>query len=293
MSTISLIIEERATPMGNLLVGRLLPFRQKRAVGPFVFIDHMGPMSFAERQQLEVGAHPHIGLSTLTYLLNGAIMHHDSLGSNQLIEPGAVNWMTAGSGIVHTERTSAEDNAAYESLHGLQLWVALPKEKEDMDPQFFHADANALPDWKENNVSVRLIAGSMNYFEAPVPVHSPLYFAEFNTSSADQLDFNAFCYGEAALYVMSGEIEIDGCSFGPKQLIVSENADFGIVQFSENAQVFLFGGTPFEEERLIDWNFVSHDKEKLKAAKLRWMNREFPMISGEDSYVAYPMNFNH
>lgn len=288
MSTISLIIEERATPMGNLLVGRLLPFRQKRAVGPFVFIDHMGPMSFTERQQLEVGAHPHIGLSTLTYLLDGAIMHHDSLGSNQLIEPGAVNWMTAGSGIVHTERTSAEDNAAYESLHGLQLWVALPKEKEDMDPQFFHADANALPVWNENNVSVRLIAGSMNDFEAPVPVHSPLYFAEFTTSSADQLDFNAFCYGEAALYVMSGEIEIDGCSFGPKQLIVSENADFGTVLFSENAQVFLFGGTPFEEERFIDWNFVSHDKEKLKAAKLRWMNHEFPKIEGETSYIPYP-----
>src|SRR6218665_657295 len=169
MSNIGMIIEERAADIGNFLVGRLLPFREKRAVGPFVFIDHMGPAKLKDYQNMDVPPHPHIGLSTLTYLFEGAIMHRDSLGTELEIRPGAVNWMTAGKGIVHSERTPEYLRHTDKRLHGLQIWVALPKSLEDMEPSFYHANAEDIPAWESGGVTFKLIAGKVMGYESPVP----------------------------------------------------------------------------------------------------------------------------
>ncbi|MPT33675.1 MAG: pirin family protein, partial [Flavobacterium sp.] len=187
MSNIQLIIEERAANIGNFMVGRLLPFREKRTVGPFAFIDHMGPAYLKEYQNLDVAPHPHIGLSTLTYLFEGSIMHKDSLGSEIEIQPGAVNWMTAGKGIVHSERTPQYLRTSDKVLHGLQIWVALPKELEQMEPSFVHVDKEDLPHWEENGLSFKLIAGEAFGRKSGVPVYSPLYFIEIKSTSAQKV----------------------------------------------------------------------------------------------------------
>jgi redox-sensitive bicupin YhaK (pirin superfamily) len=173
MSNIGLIIEERAADIGNFLVGRLLPFREKRAVGPFVFLDHMGPSQLKEYQNLDVPPHPHIGLSTLTYLFEGAILHRDSVGTEMEITPGAVNWMTAEKGVVHSERTPEYLRTTDKSLYGLQIRVALPKEKENINPSFVHIEAKDIPEWEQDNVTVKLIAGEAFGKKSPVPVYSP------------------------------------------------------------------------------------------------------------------------
>ena len=178
MSNIEQIIEERAADIGNFLVGRLLPFRQKRAVAPFVFLDHMRPTHLSNYQNLDVGPHPHIGLSTLTYLFEGSIMHCDSLGSEIEIKPGAVNWMTAGKGIVHSERTPEYLRSSEKMLHGFQIWVALPKELEKMEPSFVHIEEEEIPHWTENGLSFKLIAGEAFGRKSGVPTYSPLYFIE-------------------------------------------------------------------------------------------------------------------
>src|SRR5690554_5726820 len=178
MSNIQLIIEERAADIGNFMVGRLLPFKQKRTVGPFAFIDHMGPASLRNHENLDVPPHPHIGLSTLTYLFEGAIMHRDSIGSEIEIQPGAVNWMTAGKGVVHSERTPEHLRNSEKNLHGLQIWVALPKELEEIEPSFTHIEANQIPQWEIQNTQFKLIAGEAFGYKSPVPVYSPLYFLE-------------------------------------------------------------------------------------------------------------------
>src|SRR6187402_3646553 len=175
MSNINLIIEERAADIGKFMVGRLLPFRQKRMVGPFIYIDHMGPVKMNERQNFDVLPHPHIGLSTLTFLFEGSIMHRDTLGNEVEIKPGAVNWMTAGKGIVHSERTPEYLRHTEKSLHGLQIWVALPKALENMEPSFAHIEASDIPEWQRDGVTIKLIAGQAFGKKSPVPVYSPLY----------------------------------------------------------------------------------------------------------------------
>src|SRR5471032_160154 len=181
MSNINLIIEERPRNIGNFMVGRLLPFREKRMVGPFIFIDHMGPEDMQPGENMDIGPHPHIGLSTLTFLFDGNVMHKDSLGTEVEIKPGQVNWMTAGSGIVHSERTPQHLRDKAKTLHGLQIWVALPKELEQMPPSFFHTDASDLPHWETDGVAYKLIAGSVMDKTSPVPVFSPLYFLELKS----------------------------------------------------------------------------------------------------------------
>src|SRR5690554_271925 len=172
MSNIQLIIEERAADIGNFMVGRLLPFRKKRMVGPFIFIDHMGPVKMNERENFDVLPHPHIGLSTLTFLFEGSIMHRDTLGTEIEIKPGAVNWMTAGKGIVHSERTPDYLRNSELNLHGLQIWVALPKELEQMEPEFFHVEENQIPSWIDGSLEFKLVAGEAFGRKSSVPVYS-------------------------------------------------------------------------------------------------------------------------
>src|SRR4051812_7976709 len=210
MSNISIIIEERPADIGNFLVGRLLPFRGKRMVGPFIFIDHMGPVALNDHQNFDVGPHPHIGLSTLTYLFEGSVMHRDTLGTAIEIKPGAVNWMTAGKGIVHSERTPEYLRHSDKYLHGLQIWVALPKELEQMDPEFFHVEEADIPTWEENSIRFKLIAGEAFSHRSPVPVYSKLYMLELKSTSRQTINIGKELFGESAVYILEGSIESDG-----------------------------------------------------------------------------------
>ncbi len=288
MSNIQLIIEERAADIGNFLVGRLLPFRQKRAVGPFVFIDHMGPAKLSDHENLDVGPHPHIGLSTLTYLFEGAIMHRDSIGSVVEIQPGAVNWMTSGKGVVHSERTPEYLRHSEKSLHGLQIWVALPKELEEMEPSFTHIEANEIPEWTENGVHYKLVAGEAFGKKSPVPVYSPLYFLEIKTKEAATISIGDQLFGESALYILEGSIKDGEDEFGPKQILIAKNTELCTFEMSANTTVYIFGGEAFPEERFIFWNFVSSRKERIEEAKQAWIAQTFPKIEGENGFVPLP-----
>lgn len=288
MSNIDLIIEERAADIGNFLVGRLLPFRQKRSVGPFVFVDHMGPASMNKQQNLDVLTHPHIGLSTLTYLFEGAIMHRDSIGYEVEIQPGAVNWMTAGKGVVHSERTPAYLRNVSKSLHGMQIWVALPKELEETEPSFTHVEASEIPQWNEGSAEIKLIAGEALGKKSPVPVHSKLFFLEIKSSNPQKISSGEDLFGESALYILEGSVKIEGNSFEPQQLLVARNSKLCEFELGANSSVYVFGGQPFPEPRYIDWNFVSSSKDRLKKAREDWINRRFSEVKGETGFVPYP-----
>ena len=292
MSNTTLIIEERAADIGNFLVGRLLPFRQKRAVGPFVFLDHMGPANLPADQDFDILPHPHIGLSTLTYLFEGSIMHRDSIGSVQEIKPGAVNWMTAGKGIVHSERTPDALRGKAKRMHGLQIWVALPKDKEEMEPSFAHVDAADLPTIDTEGVKMKLIAGKALGYESPVPVYSEMFLLEIVSEKSHKLNLGEALYGEIAIYVLEGSVETNNQKLENGKLLVAKNADLCSLQIGAQSKIFVFGGEPFLEERFINWNFVSSDRERIKKAREDWKNQNtaaFSKIPGDDhDYVPYP-----
>lgn len=288
MSNIELIIEERAADIGGFMVGRLLPFRQKRAVGPFVFIDHMGPAHMKGDENLDVAPHPHIGLSTLTYLFEGAIMHRDSMGYEEQIEPGAVNWMTAGKGVVHSERTPAHLRGVDKVLHGMQIWVALPQELEESEPSFTHIPAEEIPHWQQDGVHIKLIAGEVFGRKSPVPVHSPLYLLEIKSTTAQTINIGNELFGESALYILEGNIKSEGNTFEPQQLLVAKDSKLCEFEMGENSTVYIFGGDPFPQERYINWNFVSSSRERLLQAKEDWINQKFPKVPGETDFVPYP-----
>ncbi len=288
MSNISLIIEERAANIGNFMVGRLLPFRQKRAVGPFVFIDHMGPARLKDHENLDVPPHPHIGLSTLTYLFEGSIMHKDSMGTEMEIKPGAVNWMTAGKGVVHSERTPEYLRTSDKNLHGLQIWVALPKDLEESEPSFTHVEASQIPQWEQDGLQIKLIAGKAFGKKSPVPVHSNLYFIEIKSTKKQKVNIGSDLFGESALYILDGQIESEGNAYELKQILIAKDSTLCEFEIGENTTVYIFGGEPFPEERFINWNFVSSDKERLQKARKDWINQDFPKVPGENGFVPYP-----
>ena len=288
MSNVGLIIEERAANLGNFLVGRLLPFRQKRAVGPFVFIDHMGPTELKDYENLDVGPHPHIGLSTLTYLFEGSIQHKDSLGNDLEIKPGAVNWMTAGKGVVHSERTPEYLRTTDKVLHGLQIWIALPKELEEIEPNFTHIEADVLPTWKEAEADFKLIAGKYKTYESPVPVYSPLYYLEIKTTKDTKINLGDGLFGESAFYILQGEVIDEGNSYTDKQLLVAKESTLCEIEVKANSIIYIFGGEAFPEEHFIFWNFVSSSKDRIAKSKADWANHKFPLVPGDDDYVPLP-----
>lgn len=293
MSNIGLILEERAADIGNFLVGRLLPFRQKRAVGPFVFIDHMGPVKLSDHTNFDVAPHPHIGLSTLTYLLEGSIQHKDSIGSDIEIKPGAVNWMTAGKGVVHSERTPDYLRTSEKDMHGFQIWVGLPKELEQSEPQFHHVEAADIPEWEEDGIQFKLIAGEAFGRKSPVPVHSKLFFLELKTEKSQIANIGSDLFGEAAMYVLDGTVQIEGNTYGSKQLLVAKQATLCSFAMSDDCTVYIFGGEPFEEERFIFWNFVNSDRSIIDEAKKNWRKQNleaFPKVPGdEEEFVPLPV----
>ena len=290
MSNINLIIEERAADIGKFLVGRLLPFRQKRMIGPFIFIDHMGPVKLNEREQMDIRPHPHIGLSTLTFLFEGSIMHRDTLGNEVEIKPGAVNWMTAGKGIVHSERTPDYLRNADKILHGLQIWVALPKQLEQMNPEFFHVEAEKLPTWTQDGVEFKLVAGEAFGHRSPVPVYSRLYMLEIKSREKQKLNIGNHLFGESGLYILEGGIESEGNRFGPKQILVAKDTTLCEFTILADSTIYIFGGDAFPEERFIDWNFVSSSKDLIEEAKKKWIAQEFEKIKGDEvEFVPYPV----
>ncbi|MFV8378051.1 pirin family protein [Flavobacterium sp. LB3R33] len=288
MSNIKLIIEERPSNIGNFMVGRLLPFREKRMVGPFAFIDHMGPTCMSDYENLDVPPHPHIGLSTLTYLFEGSIMHKDSLGTEMEIKPRQINWMTSGKGIVHSERTPEYLRSSNKMLHGLQICVALPKELEEMEPSFFHVPENQIPEWKTDDIAYKLIAGEVLGKKSPVPVYSPLYLLELKSTTRQTVTIGEHLFGESALYILEGSIESEENVFGPKQILIAKDSKLCTFDMAENTTIYIFGGEPFPEERIIYWNFVASTKELIENAKEKWLAQTFDKVPGETEFVPLP-----
>ncbi|MBW1298059.1 pirin family protein [Aquimarina litoralis] len=289
MSNQGLIIEERSRDIGDFLVGRLIPFRKKRMVGPFIFIDHMGPTMIKKGKYMDVDQHPHIGLSTLTYLLDGEIMHEDSIGTKQRISPGSVNWMVAGKGVTHTERTPKDMRNGTEFLaHGYQIWVALPKDLETVEPEFHHLDKNELPTWKDKNTEFKLIAGNGYGKTSPLPVHSELFMVEVKSSERYELQIKGELKGEIGVCIVEGEIRACDTIVEKGNMLVSKIEDTCSIILEPNTHLLLFGGEPFPEERHIYWNFVSSSKEKLEEAKDKWRNKQFPKVPNDNSYVVMP-----
>ena len=289
MSNTDLIIEERSRDIGDFLVGRLIPFHKKRMVGPFIFIDHMGPSTIGPGRYMDIGQHPHIGLSTLTYLLEGEVMHRDTLGTEQLVTPGAVGFMTSGRGIVHTERTPAHlrDGAEY-PVHGYQIWVALPKALQRMEPEFSFTAANELPTWSEGGLNFTLVAGEGYGHQSPVPVFSPLFMIEVKASEEALLNVHGQVRGEVGVVIVDGYIEACGQRIEKGQMLVSKEEDICKLTVGADTHLFLFGGEPFAEPRHIYWNFVSTEKDLIEEAKERWRNRQFDMVPGEKGYIPLP-----
>lgn len=289
MSNTDLIIEERSRDIGDFLVGRLIPFRKKRMVGPFIFIDHMGPSKIGPGKYMDINQHPHIGLSTLTYLFEGQIHHKDSLGTDQVINPGSVNWMTAGKGVTHTERTPIllRDGGHYQ-VHGYQIWVALPREKEDMEPEFVHLDGSQIPKWADASTEFKLVAGEGFGRKSPLPVYSDLFMVEITTEEEYELRIEGQLKGEIGFCIVEGSIQACDHTVEKGNMLVSKTEDACSLTIAANSCVLLFGGEPFPEDRHIFWNFVSSDKETIERAKEDWQNKNFPKVPNDNTYVPLP-----
>lgn len=283
-----MIIEERSRDIGDFLVGRLLPFRKKRMVGPFIFIDHMGPSIIKSGSYMDIDPHPHIGLSTLTYLFQGEILHRDSIGSEQVVKPGDANLMTAGNGVSHTERTPPENrNGKEHTLHGYQVWIALPKDKEEMPPEFHHLPAAQLPKWQENGLSYKLITGAFKAFKSPVPAQSPQYMLDVEALESTTFDLKPF-FGETGIVLVKGELEACGENVQAGSMLIAKHEEGCVVHLKKGSHILVFGGEPLPEERHIYWNFVATDKSKIEKAKERWKNHEFPEVVNDSGYIPLP-----
>lgn len=290
MSNTSQIIAERSRDIGDFLVGRILPFRKKRMVGPFIFIDHMGPTEVGKGKYMDVGQHPHIGLSTLTYLFSGEIMHRDTVGSNQRITPGSVNWMTAGRGVVHTERTPDEHRTGglMRTVHGFQIWVALPKALENMDPQFQHIPAGDLPKWQQDGIDFILVAGEAYGRKSLVNVYSNLFMLELKNSEQSSFSIDGNAKGEVGICVVEGSVTACNETIEKGNMLVSKVEDVCNITINKNSHLLLFGGEPLLEERFINWNFVASSKERLEQARNDWKNGNFEMIPDGGNVVPLP-----
>jgi redox-sensitive bicupin YhaK (pirin superfamily) len=272
---IELVIDAVRKDLGGFEVGRILPFAKKRMVGPFVFLDHLGPAAFGPGAGIDVRPHPHIGLSTVTYLMQGRIFHQDSLGYRQAITPGEVNWMTAGRGIVHSERTEAPLRASGQSMHGLQAWVALPVENEEDDPAFDHYGPQDLPTYQTDKLWGRLVAGSAYGAEAKVKTHSPLFYVHWEMQPGAKGGLPSG-HKERAAYVAAGTVSVDGREIGAGRMIVFAAASDPVIEAVTHATVMLLGGEPLGP-RQIWWNLVSHSLDRIEQAKADWKAGRFPL----------------
>jgi hypothetical protein len=270
---------------GGFTVRRLLPVAQRQAVGPFLFFDHFGPITAQPEDQHDVRPHPHIGLATVTYLFEGAMQHHDSTGALQRIEPGAINWMTAGRGIVHSERTPADLKGKPRRSHGLQLWAALPAADEEMAPGFVHTPADALPQLDLGGAQVRVLVGRAFGVTSPVAVRSETIYLDMALEAGDA--FPLPLAPERAVYVVNGAVELDGLPLAPHTLTVIPAGDEPLISASGSARAVLIGGEPLGH-RFLWWNFVSSRKDRLLQAADDWAAGRFPGVPGETEFIPLP-----
>ncbi len=275
------VIVPRIRDIGDFEVHRALPAAERQMIGSFIFFDRFGPVIMKAGQGVDVRPHPHIGLATVTWLFDGTIYHRDSLGSEQAIAPGELNWMTAGKGIVHSERTPALERASGQNYFGLQSWVALPKKFEETSPGFEHVGQDRLPLLVDGGRKVQVIAGSLFGETSPVKTHSDLFYADVRLDARARLPIGAE-HEERGLYLVSGEIEIAGRVFEAGKLIALKPRAEVIVTALEASHFMLLGGEPMDGPRHIWWNFVSSSQEKIEAAKNEWRTGKFSMVPGDD-----------
>jgi redox-sensitive bicupin YhaK (pirin superfamily) len=285
---VELLIQPRTQDLGDgFMVRRVLPFMKRRHVGPFVFLDHMGPAQFSPGQGLDVRPHPHIGLATVTYLFSGEILHRDSLGYKQPIRPGDVNWMTAGSGIVHSERTRDEVRAAGQLLHGVQAWIALPLGSEEVAPSFQHHPAASLPEVRVDSATLRLIAGRYAGLESPAQCLSPMFYADLQLPAGTSYALRDE-YEERAVHVSIGGIRIDGIDYAEGSMAVLRSGGEIEMTAQVPSRLMLLGGAPLDAPRLMWWNFVSSSKERMEQAKADWRDGKFAAVPGETEFIPLP-----
>jgi redox-sensitive bicupin YhaK (pirin superfamily) len=284
---IELVIDARTRDLGGFQVGRVLPFSQRRMVGPFIFFDHFGPVRFAPGipRSVDVRPHPHIGLSTVTYLFDGEIMHRDSVGSEQAIRPGELNWMTAGRGITHSERFERA-RAHGDTMHGLQAWVALPREDEEAEPSFAHHAGDDLPTYESGGLRARLVAGEAFGARASVATYSPLFYVHWSLQPQARAQLPAE-YPERAAFVASGSVEVDGTrADAGRMLVFAPGAPITFTALTA-ATVMLLGGEPIGA-RHLEWNFVSSSKERIEKAKADWKEGRFAKVPGDSEFIPLP-----
>lgn len=275
-------ITGKAHDLGDgFTVTRLLPGPARRTIGPFIFLDYFGPVKFAPGKGLDVRPHPHIGLATITYLFDGTLFHRDTLGSSQEITPGDVNWMTAGRGIAHSERTGPRMRAAGHRMHGIQSWVGLPLRDEETEPVFQHISAADLPVRDQDNVRVRMIAGTGFGLRAPVKTFSPIFYADAQFAAGGTLDFAAD-HEERAFLVIDGQVQAGGAAYGPGSLLMLEADEHITLGADAPARVMLLGGAALDGPRHLWWNFVSSDPARIEKAKDDWRAGRFGLVPGDD-----------
>ena len=287
-NSIDLIIHPRKRDIGDFEIRRVLPHEKRRMVGPFIFFDHMGPATFSPGRGMDVRAHPHIGLATVTYLFDGEIHHRDSLGFHQPIHPGDVKWMTAGRGIVHSERTGPETRAAGHTLHGIQTWVALPKDHEETDPAFYHHPAATVPRIERNGGSFHLIAGTAYGETSAVKTFSPIFYLGGSLQADAEFPVTDE-YDERSVYVVEGSVTVNGETLEEGQMAVLKPHIFVSVSSESGAKVMLSGDDKMDGDRLIWWNLVASRQDRIDRAKREWKGGKFPKVPGdEEEFIPLP-----
>jgi redox-sensitive bicupin YhaK (pirin superfamily) len=285
---IELMVIPNARDIDGFQVRRALPTARRRLVGPFIFFDRMGPAILRAGQALDVRPHPHIGLSTVTYLFDGKIRHRDSLGTEMVIAPGDVNLMTAGRGIVHSERTPEELRGAPMSVSGLQTWLALPDDKEEIAPVFENTGRNRLPEFDAEGASGRVVMGSLSGIRSPVRTDTDTLYADIRLAPGARIKIPADAE-ERAIYVLAGKVTISGDEFPSDRLLVFKPGDEIVVSSGEGAHFMLFGGASLGSKRYIWWNFVSSSKERIEQAKSEWKTGRFDIVPGdEEEFIPLP-----
>ena len=281
------IIAPRVHDLGGFQVRRAVPSLQARSVGPFVFVDHMGPAVFEAGRGIDVRPHPHIGLATVTYLWAGTIRHRDTLGSVQDIRPGDVNWMTAGRGIAHSERTPLDVRGAQHPVHGMQTWVALPRSHEETEPAFHHHTAASLPVIERPGVTMRVIAGRAFGEESPVAVFTDTFNVAVDMDAGAEFEIDARPV-ERALYLLEGEVQLDGADIPVQHLVVLDRGASHRLRARTPVKAMLLGGEPLDAPRHMWWNFVSSSKDRIEQAKQDWLDDRFGKIEGETEFIPLP-----
>lgn len=279
--SLEIVLRGHPKDVDGFVASRVLPALQHKHLGPFCFFDHLGPSELPIGRGLDVRPHPHIGLSTVTYVLEGEIIHRDSLGFTQAITPGAVNWMTSGRGITHSERTSLELRQSGSRLHVAQLWVALPLSHEEMEPEFHHYPAETLPEFELGASKVRLLAGSAYGRTSPVRIFSPLFYAEADMPAGASLSLPEE-HAERGAYVMSGALSHEGVALGARSLAIFRAGGTPSMRAEVDSRVLLLGGAPPDGPRHIEWNFVSSSLERIERAKRDWQAGAFPKVPGDE-----------